>query len=174
VTDTDKPHLLKKETRALNPTERAEAIAAQYLLLGGHSKYTGLMPTEKPVRVFVSIHTGPGQIVFGYLDKQRADLTLAFKTGNNKMELHYFNYHRFHCHYKGHMEECPSTTNRYTGFHVDPQSKLMDDFRYAYTYADAMSRVFAESITFHYHVVYECEIGHGILVPSFIQPRKTY
>jgi hypothetical protein len=171
VTDPDRSHLLKKETRALNSTERAEAVAVQYLLLGGHSKYTGLAATEKPVRVFSSIHTGPGQIVFGYSEKQRADLTLAFKVGE-KMELHYFNYHGYHWHYDGHMEQCPSTTDRYTQFFVDKPTQLMDSFRSAY--AEAMSQVLTGQVTFHYHVVYECELVHGVPVPSFVDPHKTY
>ena len=177
VTDPDKKHLLKKETRSLNSTERAEAVAVQYLLLGGHSRFTGLPRSKKPLRVFSSIHAGPGQIVFGYSEKQRADLTLAFKRGDEnsrQVELHYFNYHGYHWHYDGHMEQCPSTTDRYTDMFVNKETKLMDSFRRAH--AVAMSQVFPENVTYHYHVIYECELVHGIPIPSLLHPEsgKTY
>jgi hypothetical protein len=181
VTDSANPHLLKQETRSLNVTERDEAVIVQYLLSGGHTRFTGLAVDVKPVRVFSSLHTGPGQLVFGYSDKQRADLMLAFDrtttTATRKkskvMELHFFNYHGYHWHYEGHMEECPSSDNRYMSMAVVPQSKLMDDFRYAY--AQAMSQVFPSRVTFHYHVVYECEVKHGIPVPSLLRPAsKSY
>ena len=184
VTDKGNPHLLKKETRSLNATERAEAVAVQYLTLGGHARYTGLDGRRRqPLRVFSSIHSGPGQLVFGYSEKQRADLMLAFENDLSaataaapaKMELHYFNYHGYHWHYDGHLEECPSTDDRYTQMMVVPASQMMDDFRTAY--AEAMSQVFPEHVVFRYHVVYECELVHGIPVPSILQPassRKTY
>jgi len=177
VQDEQNAHLLKKETRALNSTERAEAVAIQFLLLGGHTRYTGFK--QKPIRVFSSIHTGPGQLVFGYSEKQRADLMLAFQRediesskNKSKMELHFFNYHGFHWHYDGHMEECPSTEDRFTSMFVHQDSLLKDNFRYAY--ASAMSRVFKQNVTFHYHVIYECELVHGIPVPSILQPGKTF
>jgi len=145
VTDPDNPHLLKRENRSLNATERAEAVAVQYLTLGGHERFTRLPASQhKPVRVFSSIHTGPGQQVFGYTEKQRADLTLVFDLSTSptekRMELHYFNYHGYHWHYEGHMDACPSTEGRYESMKIVPQSQLMDDFRRAY--AQAMSQVF--------------------------------
>ena len=176
VEDEKNPHLLKQETRALNATERAESVAIQFLLFGGHTRYTGFK--QKPMRVFSSVHTGPGQLVFGYSEKQRADLMLAFQredvTSKNKskMELHFFNYHGYHWHYDGHMDECPSTDDRYTSMFVHKDSQLKDNFRFAY--ATAMSRVFKQNVTFHYHVIYECELVHGIPVPSILQPGKTF
>ena len=177
VQDEENAHLLKKETRALNATEREESVAIQFLLLGGHTRYTGF--TQKPFRVFSSIHTGPGQLVFGYSEKQRADLMLAFQRDDHgksknksKTELHFFNYHGYHWHYDGHMEECPSTDDRYTSMFVHKDSQLKDNFRYAY--ASAMNRVFPKNVTFHYHVIYACELFHGIPVPSILQPGKTF
>ncbi len=176
VTDPANPHLLKRENRSLNATERAEAVAVQYLALGVHERFIRLPASQhKPVRIFSSIHTGPGQQVFGYTEKQRADLTLVFDLSESsstekRIELHYFNYHGYHWHYEGHMDACPSTESRYESMKIVPQSQLMDNFRYAY--AEAMSQVFPGHVTFHYHVVYECELVHGIPVDSILEPRS--
>jgi hypothetical protein len=179
VSDTENPHLLRKETRSLNATERAEAVVVQYLALGGHTPFTGIPSHVKPLRVFSSIHTGPGQVVFGYSEKQRADVMLAFEasssfSSSSKIQLHFHNYHGYFWHYQGHMDECPSTSDRFTEMRLDKETTLMDSFRRGY--AQALSAVSPDQVTFHYHVSYECQFNHGVPVDSLDAPRtgKTY
>jgi len=166
---------LRKEKRSKNVTETEEAVVIQYLALGGHEKFTGLK-NESPARVVSSIHAGPGQQVFGYSDKQRCDLLMLFdKTPQRShRELHYHNYHGFFWHYQGHFEGCPSLLDRYTSLKIDDQTRLLDSFRSEY--AEAMSKVRPDQVTFHYHKSYSCDWTHGKPLKSLDDPtgEKTY
>ena len=168
--------MLKKEHRSKNVTETEEAVVVQYIALGGHEKFTKLK-NQQPERVISSIHAGPGQQVFGYSDKQRCDLLMLFdkKPGERThRELHYHNYHGFFWHYQGHFEGCPSTLDRYTKLKIDDATLRLDSFRLEY--AEAMSKVRPDQVTFHYHMSYSCDWVHGKPVKSLVDPTsdKTY
>lgn len=166
--------MLKRENRSKNVTETEEAVVIQYLALGGHEKFTGLK-NESPERVISSIHAGPGQQVFGYSDKQRCDLLMLFDKTPERghRELHYHNYHGFFWHYQGHFDGCVSTLDRYTKLKIDDQTRLLDSFREEY--AEAMSKVRPDQVTFHYHKSYSCDWVHGKPLKS-LNPNsdKTY
>lgn len=171
VSTSDKT--LKRENRCKNVTETEEAVVIQYVALGGHEIFTGLK-NESPSRVVSSIHAGPGQQVFGYSDKQRCDLLMLFdKTPERShRQLHYHNYHGYFWHYEGHFEGCPSMQDRYAKLKIDEKTRLFDSFRH--DYAEAMSNVRPDQVTFHYHVSYSCDWTHGKPVKSFVTPEKTY
>jgi hypothetical protein len=167
--------VLKRENRSKNVTETEEAVVIQYLALGGHEKFTNLK-NQSPERIISSIHAGPGQQVFGYSDKQRCDLLMLFdKTPERShRELHYHNYHGFFWHYQGHFEGCPSTQDRYAQLKIEDKTALLDSFRA--DYAEAMSQVRPDQVTFHYHKSYSCDWVHGKPVKSLnpATPEKTY
>lgn len=175
---------LRKESRALNVTEREEAVVVQYLTLGGHTKYTHLPATRRPDRIMSGIHAGPGQIVFGYTNKQRADLTMAFRrqphqdpTTTPVVQLFFHNFHGYHWHYEGHMPGCRSIEGMYRSFDIHVETARMDSFRRAY--AAAMSAVCPEQVTFAYDVSYSCEWFHDVPLPSLDESgdgnnKKTY
>jgi hypothetical protein len=163
---------LLKENRHLNVTEREEAKVIQYLVLGGHSRYTGLSTDRRPDAVMSSIHSGPGQLVFGYSNKQYCDLTMAFARKEEdekspRMQLHFHNYHGYPWHYKGHSANCPSGTNQYLSFELTPETQLSDDFKFRY--AQAMTSVRPYNVSFTYSRSFACDWMHGQLLPSFNQ-----
>jgi hypothetical protein len=185
VKDSCTSPLLRKEKRCKNVTETEEADVVQYMTCGGHANYTGLVGSS-PLRVVSSIHAGPGQQVFGYSDKQRCDLLMLFETPANnnddenngsrrrRRQLHYHNYHGYFWHYQGHFDGCPSRQDQYAKLSIDAQTTLLDSFRRSY--AEAMSKVRPDQVTFHYHTSYSCELTHGKRLKSLDNPlsEKTY
>ena len=173
VQDAKNSTFLVKENRCLNSTEREEAAVTQYLVLGGHSRYTGLDSGRRPNAVMSNIHAGPGQIVFGYSNKQYCDLTMAFyrdeateKEGDVPLSrLHFHNYHGYPWHYKGHSKGCPSTRDAYLSFELTPETEMMDDFRRRYAFA--MTCVRPAQVTFSYHTSLSCDWFHDRPLPSF-------
>jgi hypothetical protein len=178
VQDEKNSRFLVKENRCLNSTEREEATVTQYLVLGGHSTYTGLESTRRPNAVMSNIHAGPGQIVFGYSNKQYCDLAMAFyrdettekETDVPRSRLFFHNYHGYPWHYKGHSSGCPSTQNAYLSFELTPETKLMDDFRRRYAFA--MTCVRPAQVTFAYHTSLSCDWFHDRPLPS-LDPVKA-
>ena len=177
VEDEKDSHLLVKENRCLNATEREEARVTQYLVLGGHSRFTGLDSSRRPDAVMSSIHAGPGQVVFGYSNKQYCDLTMAFSRREDenpdesaRMQVHFHNYHGDSWHYKGHLPGCPSTQDMYLSFSPTPETLLMDSFRQKY--ATVMSSVRPRQVTFSYHTSYACDWFHDKPLPS-LDPEKA-
>ena len=168
---------LRRESRALNATEREEATVVQYLTLGGHYRFTGLPTARRPDRILSSIHAGPGQTVFGYSNKQRADLTMSFRRQADEdpettpsTRLHFHNYHGFHWHYAGHRPGCRSTQDMYRSFDLNEETTRMDSFRHEY--AAAMSAVRPRQVTFSYHTSYTCDWFHDTPLPS-LSPSST-
>jgi hypothetical protein len=180
VVDPQNPLQLRKEVRSLNATEREEATVVQYLALGGHSRFTHLPPNKSPDRIMSAIHAGPGQLVFGYSNKQRCDVTLAFaRDPVNEdpnivpaMRLHFHNYHGWHWHYKGHMKDCPSTEAAYFEFDLTNETESMDSFRFAY--AEALTRVRPQQVVFAYHRSFTCDWFHNKPIPSLSPITTTY
>jgi hypothetical protein len=179
VQDAKNSRFLVKENRCLNSTEREEARVTQYLVLGGHSRYTGLPSTRRPNAVMSNIHAGPGQIVFGYSNKQYCDLTMAFYRDEESdkdpdtpaSRLFFHNYHGYPWHYKGHSPGCPSTKDAYLSFQLTPETELMDDFRRRY--ALAMSRIRPQQVTFHYDASLSCDWFHDRPLPSLDATRAA-
>ena len=177
VQDPKNARYLQKETRCLNATEREEGRVTQYLALGGHHRFTGLGTERRPNAVMSNIHAGPGQLVFGYSNKQYCDLTLAFYRGDGDAEtegprsqLHFHNYHGHHWHYKGHSPGCPSPKDAYLSFELTPETKSLDDFRRRY--ALALTCVRPDLVTFSYHTSLACDWFHDRPLPS-LDPVKA-
>ena len=175
--DEKNSELLVKENRCLNSTEREEARVTQYLVLGGHSKFTGLDSSRRPDSVMSSIHAGAGQIVFGYSNKQYCDLTMAFSRREDenqeetpRTQVHFHNYHGNSWHYKGHLPDCPSTQDVYVSFSPTAETLLMDSFRHKY--ATVMSSVRPRQVTFSYHTSYACDWFHNRPLPS-LDPERA-
>ena len=172
---------LRRESRALNTTEREESIVVQYLVLGGHSRFTSLPVDQRPARILSGIHAGPGQAVFGSSNMQRADLTMSFRRRPEEdpattpsTRLHFHNYHGCHWHYTGHLPGCKSTKDMYRSFDLNEETTRMDSFRRAY--AEAMTAVRPDQVTFSYHVSYSCDWFHDTPLPSLNTDdnSKTY
>ena len=178
VEDAKHPDRLKKEARLLNATEREEATVVQYLVLGGHTRYTGLPSTRRPDTVMSHIHAGPGQQVFGYSNKQYCDLAMAFSRPDGadesegpRMQLHFHNYHGYPWHYKGHAPGCPSPKDPYLSFELTPETKLPDEFKHRY--ALALSCVRPRQVTFSYSTSTTCDWFHDRTLPSLDPSRAA-
>ena len=155
------PSKLQREDKVRNVTETEESKVVQFLALGGHQRFTGLR--EEPNRSISAVHAGPGQQVFGYSDKQRADLLLFFDGAEGKYpaQLHYHNYHGEHWHYTGHVANvCPKADG--LPARVKEETETADRFKFAY--AAAMTSVFPDKVIFNYSVSWACHYFHGRVV----------
>jgi hypothetical protein len=127
-----------------------------------------------------SIHSGPGQAVFGYTNMQRADLTMSFRRQPHEdpsttpsTRLFFHNYHGYYWHYQGHRSGCHSTQDMYRSFELNEETTRMDSFRKAY--AAAMTAVRPEQVTFSYDVSYTCDWFHDTPLPSLTgSSEKTF
>ena len=164
------PDRLQRENRLKNVTDTQEGKVVQFLALGGHTRFTGL--GGEPTRVFSGVHAGPGQQVFGFSDKQRADALLFFEgsRGRYPAELHYHNFHGEHWHYEGHLETICSKTDFFPA-HIFKDTLEKDSFRRAY--AEAMTSVFPLNVKFHYSTSFSCHFFHGGVVEK-LGDEKTY
>jgi hypothetical protein len=161
---------LVREMKQLNVTERQEAEVVQYLSLGAHTYFTGVV--EEPDSAISAVHAGPGQQVFGWSDKQRCDLLLVFfaPPSGGPAKLSYHNYHGDFWHKCGHLPLCPKAAGDLTPLIVDAATLEMDEFRHGY--ARALSLVRPESVLFDYSTSFSCHYYHTKLVPE--PPPRSY
>ena len=105
---------LRQEKAGLNVTQREESLVVQYLTLGGFRHWLSaghqtVLANQEPSMACSGVHSGPGQLSFGYSNKHRADLTLMFPAAHSNAPTIIFvhNYHEFKVHYRGHQIGCP-------------------------------------------------------------------
>lgn len=108
---------LRMEKSGLNVTQREESLVVQYLTLGGYKHWLNLEQQQQlaavqgPNLACSGVHSGPGQLSFGWNRRQRADLTPMFEgcASQDKPALVFVhNYHEHGVHYRGHEEfGCP-------------------------------------------------------------------
>ena len=114
---------LKQERTGLNVTQREESLVVQYLALGGyrhwlrrsqqkllydHHNVSNEPILAEPNLACSGVHSGPGQLSFGYDSRHRVDLTLLFeKTLQRPAIIFMNNYHEHKVHYRGHENDCP-------------------------------------------------------------------
>ena len=77
---------LRMEKSGLNVTQREESLVVQYLTLGGYKHWLNLEQQQQqqltavgPNLACSGVHSGPGQLSFGWNRRQRAVLTLMFE-----------------------------------------------------------------------------------------------
>ena len=136
----------------------------QYLAAGGAAGGgSTLFPDDgrTPERIFSAVHSGAGPLVFGSSSRQRADLALFFPQPSDRSqpcEIVVHNYHGYHWHYQGHVNDCPLETI-FEPFRWDKKTLLFDSFRIGY--AAAMSEVNPEKVVFKYSISLSCDYLHG-------------
>ena len=125
------------------------------------------------------IHAGSGQQVFGWSNRQRCDLLLAFYSDDQENQrvqppahLLYHNFHGEHWHYRGHVPDigCPGAGSGGASLQGGGGMFALDDFtRRADSYraglADALSRVAPHRVLFTYTASYSCHFFHGRAIP---------
>jgi hypothetical protein len=132
-------------------------LVIQYLTQGGFKKIFNI--TDTLLRVNSILHAGSGALVWGTNVQQKADVTFTFVSPSKQTSVHYVNYHGGYYHYLGHRNDCPSQLHTQYPFEPKRLDTILDEFRF--NYANAMSNVYPENVTFHYHIFYECDFFHS-------------
>ena len=177
-------NVLRQEKAGLNVTQREESLVVQYLTLGGFRRWLNadhqkLLENQEPSLACSGVHSGPGQLSFGYTNKQRADLTLMFPAAKSTSPTIIFvhNYHEFKVHYRGHQSECPLSKEKTTpegeecfagmdegAVHLNKPTYKMDAFKRGL--AVQWSAVRPDKLIYLYSTSTACDFFHGSPIHS--------
>ena len=175
---------LRQEKAGLNVTQREESLVVQYLTLGGFRHWLSdghqaILENQEPSMACSGVHSGPGQLSFGYSNKQRADLTLMFPSAHSNSPTIIFvhNYHEFKVHYRGHQIACPLSQAKTTAedeecfagmdeglLCLDKVTYKLDSFKRGL--AVQWSAIRPEKLIYLYTTSTACDFFHGSPIPS--------
>lgn len=171
-------NLLVRESKACNATETQESQVIQYIAHGGYKHYSKYLSTfeDEPTYIISSIHSGPGQVTFGYTRQQKADLILIFSsTKNHPAVIFVHNYHGRgpYGHYDGHLSNCRlNNCSIDSKCIIEEETEKMDNFKKLL--ASKLSTINYNKLVIEYSTSYACQFFCGNPLSSLKLTGKTY